>query len=213
MTKYRLGRRYAPDERDRDYAIKPCHLCETPVSRYWHSPGALDQGDTPECIGYAGYQYLVAGPVCNRPPFSPTQLYKIAQRNDEWEGDNYEGTSVRGLFKSLRSLGYVFGYRWAWDVDVMMAHVLTVGPVVVGSSWYEAMLYPSQDGVIEPFGEELGGHAYIVVGGNRRTRMCRIVNSWGMEWGQCGRAWISFEHMQKLLDNFGEACAAFEMQE
>lgn len=213
MSDYRFGRRYVQDERDRRYLMPPRRLSEAPRARYWHADGVLDQGFTAECIGYAGHKYLTAGPTRNVSfPLTPTQLYKLSQQNDEWPGDDYEGTSVRGLFKTLNKLGFVSGYSWTWDVETMMAHVLTVGPVVVGTKWFDAMVYPSMQGVIHPVGRDLGGHAYLIIGGNRDKGLCRVLNSWGPGWGQNGRAWISFEDMQTLLLDSGECCTATEIR-
>src|SRR5215207_5232198 len=110
-----FGRKFAWDERDLKHLI-PRKAVETlPVRRMWHVGPITDQGNTPQCVGYAGHGWLTGGPICNRPKFSPTDLYREAQKRDEFRGEDYDGTTTRGLFRALTDLGFVSGYQWAFD--------------------------------------------------------------------------------------------------
>jgi hypothetical protein len=215
-----MGRLVSKDERDHNHLMTRRRDAGPITQRYWSSAGVLDQGAKPECVGFSGHKWLTSFPIKNIPSFSPSELYKAAQANDEWPGDDYEGSSVRGCFKALKDLGYVNEYKWAFDIEPVIDHLLTVGPVVVGTSWIEGMFMADDAGYIDDIGGNVvGGHAYLLIGCNRTRKTpsgkrgaFRILNSWGEGWEDRGRAWISFEAMQQLLANDGEACTATELK-
>ena len=217
----RFGRLHVEDERDKKFLLTPDLKRASGVTkRYWHAGRVLNQGSTPQCVAYSGYKYLTAGPVRNTHlPWKPAELYKHAQEHDEWPGDDYDGSSLRGLFKYLHKEGFVSEYRWGFDLETILSHVLTEGPLVLGSTWYSEMSTP-RNGFIMPQGRAVGGHAYVIIGANRNKKRkgatergaFRILNSWGRSWGQCGRAWMSFLDFEMLLeDRDVEACMAVEV--
>ena len=215
-----FGRLYKADEMDKKYLLRPDMARATAINqRFWYLGVALDQGAEPACVGYSTWKWLYGGPVKNRAlPFSPFQLYKEAQKWDEWPGDLYDGTSVRGAFKFLQNQGYVGSYNWAFDVNAVANYVLTVGPIVMGTDWLTGMMEPDQNMYIKATGIVEGGHAYLFCGLNRRRKnpdssvgAFRILNSWGPYWGAKGRAWITFNDVANLLARAdAEACAAVE---
>lgn len=214
-----LGRRASTDHRDRNYLLPHRPEAAQREHRYWATKPPLDQGDTPQCVGYAGYQWLTSYPISNVPKFTPTDLYHQAQLADEWPGENYDGTSVRGLFKALKNDGYVSEYRWASDVAAIVDHLLTVGPVVMGTIWTYGMFMADNEGFIDDVdGEVAGGHAYLLIGASRSKMSShgvgavRIFNSWGSNWCDGGRAWLSFKALDWLLHQDGDACAANEIK-
>lgn len=213
-----LGRLFSPDERDLQHPIPRRNLQQAPVRKTWTAGAVLDQGNTPQCVGYAGWGWLACSPIKNKPPFTPTQLYKEAQKDDEWPGDDYDGSSTRGLYKALQRLGFVSGYQWAFDAETLIGHVLTVGPVNVGTDWYSGMTQPDKLGFINPRGQNQGGHEWLIVGADREKHAsdgtigaARMLNSWGASWGNLGRAWISFAALDRLIKDRGEACTAKEV--
>lgn len=215
-----LGRLRAPDSRDQQYPMQVDFAGANERGwRYWHSAGVMDQGNTPHCVAYSGIKYLTAGPKRNTVNIPNLyELYKECQRNDEWPGEDYDGTSVRALMKILKKKGYVSEYRWAWDVDTTVAHVLQHGPVIIGSPWYYDMHWPDKNGYLNVSGRLVGGHAYTVIGAHNDRKnpdgsrgALRVLNSWGRNWGQNGRAWLSYDGFKKLFEtNWSEACAAKE---
>jgi hypothetical protein len=207
-----LGRRYSLDDRDTRFKLARPEGAEAIETRYWITMGQLDQGATSQCVAYSGQRYLTTNPIRNKPIPDLSELYLDCQRNDEWVGEDYDGTSVRALFKVLTRRGYVKEYRWASDADAVIKHVLLHGPVVVGTVWTMSMFQPDRLGFIYPDGEEVGGHAYVIIGASRKRQAVRMINSWGPNWGQSGRAWITFTHLDKLIKNYGEACAATEIR-
>lgn len=213
-----FGRRFSPDERDQNHLIPRRAIQQLPLRKTWSGAKVLDQGNTPQCVGYAGWGWLAGGPILNKPPFTPTDLYREAQKDDEWPGDDYDGSSTRGLFKALTRLGFVSGYQWAFDVEPLIAHVLTVGPVCVGTDWFAGMTEPDAKGFLNTTGPIQGGHEWRVVGADREKRATdgttgafRMVNSWGRGWGKNGRAYVSFATVDRLIKRNGEACTAKEV--
>ena len=220
-----LGRIHIPDARDKRFPMRAPRTQRT--WRYWTVPGEVnDQGNTSHCVGHSCEAWLRAYPIVNAYPdrLDPADIYHAAQKVDQWPGEAYEGTSVRAGMDTLRSWGFVERYTWAWDVGTIAAHLLEVGPVVVGTTWTYGMFTPDRWGYIHPDGGSAGGHAYLLVGCNRKRKnpdgtrgAFRLQNSWG-NWGDPrpnsapGRAWISFADMQTLMDDYGEACAAVEIK-
>jgi hypothetical protein len=170
-------------------------------------------------VEYSGRQWLYSNPVRNAVlgPFGA--LYGECQKVDEWPGEDYEGTSVRALFKVLQGKGYVEKYGWAFDVGTVADWIIQKGPIVLGTDWFSGMMDTDEQGFIHASGYAVGGHAYLAKGVNRK-KVCpdgtlgavRLINSWGLGWGQYGYAWISFRDMQTLLDRDGEAATALEIK-
>lgn len=183
-------------------------------ARHWLVPGGPDdQWSTPQCVAYACNHLLIAHPGPSR-HVNRARLYGEAQRADYWQGgeylgrdhpDYYEGTSVDAGLRVLRSWGLVHEYRWTTSVEVLAAHIIETGPAVVGTEWTEGMANPTPEGRIDATGASLGGHAYLLQYASLDRAEFGILNSWGQAWGLNGRARISFDAMQALLDAAGEA--------
>jgi len=213
----KLGRIHIPDSRDHNYLIenKLSLSKATITSKNWDDNVWWgDQGQTPMCVGYAWAHWIEDGPVLHNskthPVVSPVTIYKEAQKVDEWVGENYDGTSVRGGAKYLKTTNRISSYLWTFDINVMINTVLTVGPVVVGTNWYTNMFYPDRNGLIKIGGNIAGGHAYEINGVDTVKQLFRIKNSWGRSWGQQGRVYISFADMKRLINENGEVCLAVE---
>jgi hypothetical protein len=212
----KLNRTPNPDPRDQKFLIKNhFRLNRVQLSqKYWDANVWWgDQGDTPHCVGYSWAHWFEDGPVLHigRPPkIKPNKIYENAQRLDEWAGEDYEGTSVRGGVKYLKSVGAVRSYYWAFDINTIAQYILNYGPVVVGTDWTDGMFEPDKTGLIRASGSIAGGHAYVLNGVDTRTKRFRIKNSWGRSWGVQGHAFIRFSDMATLIARQGEACVAKE---
>ena len=222
-----FGRLIAKDPRDLRYAMAPRLAPTTRVYRYWNPPIVLDQGYTSQCVAYSTVGWLLAGPVRNTEFHNRVQqdltsyltnLYRECQRVDEWPGEDYEGTSVRACFKLMKEKGFATEYVWAFDAETVARHVLETGPCVVGTWWKSDMDRPDDEGYIHASGGNRGGHAWLISGFSRLKRCpdgstgaFRMQNSWGIGWGDRGRAWISFSDLDALIRDDGEAVAAVEV--
>lgn len=214
------GRIISKDDRDLAHLMPRRAAARGVNERYWWSPPAYDQGSTSQCVAYSGVRYLTSGPICNQPiPFE--ELYIECQKADEWPGEDYEGTSVRGLFKALKARGLVSEYSWAFEVGPVIDHLLTVGPVEMGTSWTDEMANPTLKGYVTlgDLEESTGGHAWCVIGASRTKKnpdgtvgAVRAVNSWGLNWGDRGRFWLTFNDLDKLIKFDGEAAVATEIR-
>jgi hypothetical protein len=213
-----FGRLRAVDPRDLNFPMRA--MFAVPSARpykYWNqSQWYGDQGATSQCVAYSCIHFLEDGPVTHKnvapPVIAPDWLYGEAQKVDEWEGENYDGTSVRAGFKVLEREKYIKEYRWAAILGDIIECVLEKGPVVMGTNWYESMMKPDPLGVLSVEGDVAGGHAWLINGVNTKTRIFRMKNSWGRGWGDGGSGWISFNDVDRLLHEAGEACIATELR-
>lgn len=212
VDKIKLARLEAPDDRDKKFLLSSrLDTLEIPTSgyKYWYQREVENQGSTPHCVGYAWRAMMTSVPV-RQWGIDASNVYHEAQKVDEWEGEDYDGTSVRAGAKVLKSWGKLKSYGWAWDLEATLAWLWHKGPVVMGTWWHEDMFWPDSKGYIQPTGQKAGGHAYILQGLNIDQEKVRLINSWGRDWGQSGRAWIKFEDLESLIIDFGEVCTALE---
>lgn len=114
-------------------------------------------------------------------------------------------TRARACAQVLQKLGYITEYRWAFGLDDLILAVGYAGPAVLGLNWYEGMFDVSPCGHVHVSGELSGGHAILCNGVNVKEGYFNLHNSWGKSWGRGGDARITFEEMDKLLRENGEA--------
>lgn len=212
--RFGLGRLPAPDPRDHHYALRKVAPKTTPraVYRHWRTGAVLDQGSTSQCVAYSWTAFLHSSPLRTKIHLQPEEFYRAAQKVDEWEGENYDGTSVRAGAKVLQAEGHLAQYLWASRIDEICNWVLSAngGPVVMGTDWYEGMFHPDSKGRVKLYGPAAGGHAWIIYGYNQHTQQFHCQNSWGTGWGKKGKFRITLEDAEKLLQSYGEACTAIE---
>lgn len=213
------------DERSRNYRITAANPALLDVSRFW-TPGTVitDQGREGACVGHGIVNEAMASPVrvksfvnglsaigvfheANRTAYD---VYRRAQQIDEFEGEQYDGTSVLAGMKVGRERGWWSGYRWAFNMLELRA-ALEDGPVVIGVEWREGM-YEAPDGWLEPTGDVVGGHCLLVTGYTRRhTRSrrpaYRLRNSWGNQFGHNGSAYIDPDALHRILFRAGGEAA------
>jgi hypothetical protein len=238
MTERRLNWIPRFDERSRGYPVRGAIAKLLPIVRrnkLWRVGPTLDQGWEGACVGFGWAAEAFSTPVTvdlNRVradvPRDPEQfarfIYRSAQRIDEWEGEEYEGTSVLAGAKAMQQVGLLKEYRWAFSSDDVLYSVLRKGPVVIGIWWYESM-YDAPNGILKAYGNLVGGHCLTVVGFLKAGASMKLAdgqilkntldqdgfilqNSWGTEWGINGLAVISERDLKWLLADQGEACVA-----
>ncbi len=193
--------------------------------RLWKPGPILDQGYQGACVGFGWAAEAFASPVrvdLHRAkaivPQDPTDfaqwVYRQARKIDEWEGEDYDGTSVLAGAKIMQGAGFLKQYRWAFTMDEVIDALMIRGPVVIGVWWYDGM-YDTRGRILEVGGEVVGGHCLLVVGYKVHVEEFGgepgfwLQNSWGDSWGQEGLALISKTDLAYLLGQEGEACIPF----
>ena len=159
---------------------------------------------------------------------SPRMLYEMAKRNDEWPGEEYEGSSLRGAIRGWRNMGVCEDRLWPYRVGpnrgeltieaAKNARNQTIGAyyrirpvisdfhaalnetgVVVASAKVHKGWNNPRDGLIQYHDKQEGGHAFIIVGYNDKGFW--IQNSWGKGWGDNGVALWSYEDwIENVMD-------------
>lgn len=212
----RLARIVQFDERSRQYPVRTTTpRGKKPRSYTWRCCEHFDQGSEGACVGFACTHELVARPAEVRHlsgDFARENVYWEAQKIDPWDGGSYpgaspryEGTSVLAGVKVLKKLGYIDSYRWAFSLDELVMAVGYCGPAILGLPWYDGMFDPHSCGYLHVEGSMVGGHAILCKGVNVGDRTFTLHNSWGGTWGSGGDALVSWDEMDRLLHERGEA--------
>lgn len=242
-----LGRLVAPDDkRDALFRLR-ARIAEvkralepTPRKREYHEGPLLFQSSTPRCVAFSGAGFVFGAPIM--PTFDDPaiaalidgdgmfgKLYALCQDLDEWPGNNYDGTSVRGLMKALQQLGIIGSYLWGQtpeeDRDWIMGGY---GTLIDGTNWYLSMDEVDSKGfIVEPaaFATPIGGHAYRRVWWDKKKQGWKIRNSWGQYWGiplpkhkveggpgLSGEAYMSDTLLRRLRREDGEAAAPSQVR-
>ena len=188
--------------------------------RRWREGPVLDQGREGACVGFGWTGEVMSTPVAVRladPDTYARNLYRAAQRIDEWAGENYEGTSVLAGAKVVLGYGMIREYRWAFGIDDLIDTVCTLGPVVIGIPWLSGMYDTRPSGMVEVAGQVVGGHCVVVTGYHPGIRLAgegwfarhevlRWRNSWGTGYGLNGSAYVKAADLASQLAQSGEAC-------
>jgi predicted chitinase len=121
------------DLRDRPYQPPPRSLpalfpADEDIGRYigvYSSAGlVLDQGQEGACTGFGlacvinFLRWRAAGMPEKFKSVSPRMLYHFARRYDEYEGENYAGSSCRGALKGWHHNGVCLAGRWRYQPGV-----------------------------------------------------------------------------------------------
>jgi hypothetical protein len=205
------------DERSRNFPVTALLAATPRRRRLWYPPvERIDQGREGACVGFAWTIELLASPVRARLGYDANEfalnVYRAAQRIDEWPGENYSGTSVLAGAKIVQQLGLIESYHWAFGIDDVIDTLVSFGPVVLGIPWYESMYTTDANGLVTVSGRKVGGHAITVTGYTRRRfngvieDVVRWRNSWGATYGKRGDGYIRVDDLAKLLADDGEAC-------
>lgn len=179
----------------------------------------LDQGREGACTGFGlaavinflNKQRLGLGIIDDAPAVSARMLYEMARRYDRWPGENYEGSSARGVMKGWHKHGVCPEADWKYEVDKpgsltakreqralqfplgayyrvqaerveMQAALNEVGAILATAKVHAGWETNAvKDGLIRPNDKNIGGHAFAIIGYTNKGFI--VQNSWGDDWG------------------------------
>jgi hypothetical protein len=207
------------DERSRRFGVSEV-LPEGFKSKTWRLKERLDQGRDGACVGFGTTHRIAALPISfgGASYDYAMSLYRQAQRLDQWDGEDYEGTSVLAGAKAAKNLGHFSEYRWCFTIEDIMRAVAHEGPVIIGIDWMNDMFTPDERGMLSATGGVAGGHCLIIrgltlePGGARKGvgPVFRLTNSWGKDWGENGEAYITVEDYERYLMPGADQCVPTE---
>lgn len=190
----------------------------------------LDQKSEGACTGFslAGAINMLHQRAGQDTTVSPRMLYEMAKRSDEWPGEEYDGSSLRGAIRGWRNMGVCEEEYWPYRVgrnkgelsidaaknarnhtlgayyrlSPIISHFHSAlnetGVIAVSAKVHSGWNQPVS-GVIEQRTKMIGGHAFIIVGYNDKGFW--IQNSWGKKWGDNGVALWSYEDwIENIMD-------------
>ena len=179
----------------------------------WQVDHILDQGATGHCVGFAWAGFGISLPVFNN--WGNDMGDKIYYQAKIFDGETGEenGSNTRSGVKAFMKFSKLQNnaYAFATSFNSIVTWLLTSGPVVTGTNWYDNMMSPDSNGLVKAKGKVLGGHEWMINGIDTTTRLLRCTNSWGADFAVNGQFYISFEDYQKLLDESGDAVVATEV--
>jgi len=196
--------------------------CQNPV---------LNQEREGACTGFglaavANYLLRTREIVPDETEVSPRMFYEMAKRYDEWEGEEYSGSSARGAMKGWHKFGVCAADNWPYvsgrvdrnltrarledarhrplgayyrvnhkDVVAMHSALSEVGILYATAVVHRGWSSVSSSGKIRFSEENIGGHAFAIVGYDANGFW--IQNSWGAGWGKDGFGHLGYEDWLK----------------
>jgi hypothetical protein len=213
MTIRTFGRLVEHDPRSRNFAA-PAPTVKRSVLWGHHGP-ILDQGELGSCTGNATAQlintdlFAAARPNGYLTENDAVKLYAKATTLDDAPGTfppDDTGSSGLAVAKAGVQLGYFSAYKHAFGFTQFCA-ALQASPLLIGTNWYGSMTNPSSTGLVSIRGQVEGGHEWLAIGVDYERKQITALNSWGPDWGKNGRFFLSFDTMQRLLNEQGDVVA------
>lgn len=215
------------------FAMAPLVEGLKPRSYSWGLPFTLDQGREGACVAHGDTHEAIARPVIvdfdrhSLPGWAfravetkwkrgtsqqiaqafAFDLYDWARRNDEWPGENYDGTSAAAGAKGMADAKLWDEYRWAKTADEFAVWVSRNGPGCFAVNWMTGMFKPDSGGYLNLTGIVEGGHLILANGFSVKRDAFRLHNSWGPDWATRGEAWLRREDAVTLIAQDGEMVA------
>ena len=215
-TDPRLGRVVEHDPRSRHFAFLAPEQVTLVTKRHKRWIDVLNQGNLGSCTGNSGIGAMGTSPFYEHikdlhndwSEAAAVQLYSEATVADSFPGSylpDDTGSSGLAIAKILVGRGWISGYRHTFTLYDMQA-ALQDGPVLVGINWYGNFFNPNAMGelTIGTVDKVEGGHEIVCDEIDMEKKRFGFTNSWGTNWGQQGRFYISFELMERLLKEDGD---------
>lgn len=191
-------------------------------------PKILDQQQEGACTGF-GLAAVVNLLMHNRqypPPLkdfvSPRMLYEMAKRYDEWRGENYDGSSIRGAMKGWHRHGVCREDLWRYvqnepgtftkerekdarrrplgsyfrvrhlHLNQMQSALLEAGILYASSDVHEGWYDVDPQSGKVPYSSKKAGSHAFAIVGYDQAGFW-IQNSWGRDWGLKGFCHIGYD--------------------
>jgi hypothetical protein len=193
------------------------------TSQLWprHIP-ILDQGNIGSCTGNEQVGALGTGNVFTALPAGhpaldeqlAVSIYSAGEMIDGGAGypPEDEGSAGPSVAQAAKNLNLISGYLHCFSLaDVLDA--LEDGAVGIGSNWYSSMDQPDRSGLvsISPGAQVRGGHEYLCRGKDMEKKLLYLDNSWGENWGAGGSFTYSFDTLERLLAEQGDATVSLPL--
>lgn len=186
--------------------------------RYYKAGGITDQGSEGRCTGDCRLNFLTASPIRSFPNLTFAQrnqkaheFYKDNQRNDEWSGESYSGSSVSAACRCLVRDGFIKSAGVTSKFDEMVWWLLYRSPLMISTPWFEGMYRTNSQGFIRPSGRKVGGHA-ILARAITQWRTMILRNSWGASFGFGGDGYLSETDAKWLIGQGLRAYTAVQVK-
>ena len=209
------------DERDKLFRARRIKLPNRVDNREYITP-VKNQGAEGSCVGFAvtkAVEMAYWRKTLKQRNLSERWAYQYAKKYDEWPGDNYEGSSIRGGLKALNKVGVCAEALWRYragrkgrakkgagknaknfkiskytrvnGINNIKAAIFSKGLVVVAAEVHSGWNKPPSVVIrCGPRSTRWGGHAFLMVG--YKNNGFWVVNSWGNRWGLRGFAVLPY---------------------
>ncbi len=158
--------------------------------------GKIYNQESASCVGCAAALLLSSepNPIAFAKVPSPEEILAEAKKFDTTEK---VGTSLKSGLKALQKMGFVKSYYYSDKIDEILVAILNLGPVAVGVDWHYGM--DDCNGRLAISGGVVGQHALLIYGVDLDRKDFLIANSYGVGWGQGGKARVDFATMNKIF--------------
>lgn len=175
---------------------------------FWTPGPILDQGSTGSCTGHALAGLLNIKQKDRQFNHEDALgFYALGTYFDPyqgvWPGDD-TGSSGIAVAKGATKARVAQAYGHVFGIDHFL-RALSVGPLLVGSEWYDGMFDPASDGTVAVHGNYVGGHEYVAIGYDTASEKVWFQNSWGQGWGDGGLFKMNKDDLAFLLGRQGDA--------
>lgn len=117
------------------------------------------------------------------------------------------GTNAVDVCNAAIKDGYIKAFHTAVGLNDTLTTLMQF-PIMIGANWYDSFDNPDSKGLISisPDASVRGGHEWELSGiVDPVTKICKAWNSWGEDWGDAGAMYLSFETLERLLAEQGDA--------